>query len=123
MPRPRRERRMSEPRTLRLTEYRPREARLRRADVDALLAHPRRPVEVVPTRQPRRYRLTAQGFAGVLHTPNLRIVLRPKIPAANLYLLLDPDAPADLVADRSAAGPGTEAVGFLARRLADEMRA
>ena len=114
---------MPDARTLRLTEYRPREARLRRADVDALLAHPRRPVEVVPTRQPWRYRLTAQGFAGVLDTPNLRIVLRPKIPAANLYLLLDPTAPPDLVADRSAAEPGTEALDFLARRLADEMRA
>lgn len=109
-------------RTLRLTEYRPREARLRRADVDAVLAHPRRPVEVVPTRQPGRYRLTAQGFAGILYTPNLRLVLRPKIPAANLYLLLDPDAPPDLTSDRAAVEPGTEALDFLARRLADEMR-
>src|SRR5207237_888385 len=33
MPRPRREWQMPEPRTLRLTEYRPREVRLRRADV------------------------------------------------------------------------------------------
>ena len=84
---------MSGPRTLRLTEYRPREVRLRRADVDALRAHPRRPIGVVPTRQSRRYRLTAKGFAGVLHTPNLRIVLRPKVPAANLYMLLDPRRP------------------------------
>jgi 5-methylcytosine-specific restriction enzyme subunit McrC len=109
-------------RTLRLTEYRPREARLRRADVDAILAHPQKPVDVVPTRQPGRYRLTAQGFAGVLHTPNLRIVLRPKIPAANLLLLLDPDAPPDTVPDPAAAEPGTEALDFLARRLAEEMR-
>ena len=113
---------MSKVRTLRLTEYRPREVRLRRADVDALLAHPRRPIEVVPTRQSRRYRLTAKGFAGVLHTPNLRIVLRTKVPAANLYLLLDPDAPPDAIADPSAVAPGTEALDFLARRLADEMR-
>lgn len=110
------------PRTLRLTEYRPREVRLRRTDVDALLAHPRKPVEVIPTRQPRRYRLTAQGFAGVLHTPNLRIVLRPKIPAANLYLLLDPDAPPATIPDAVAAEPGTEAIDFLARRLAAAMR-
>jgi 5-methylcytosine-specific restriction enzyme subunit McrC len=114
---------MSHPRTLRLTEYRPREVRLRRADVDALLAHPRQPVEVVPTRQPGRYRLTAQGFAGVLHTPNLRVVLRPKIPRANLFLLIDPDAPPDTVPDSAAAEPGTEALDFLARRLGDEMRA
>jgi 5-methylcytosine-specific restriction enzyme subunit McrC len=109
-------------RTLRLTEYRPRDVRLRRADVDALLAHPQRPVEIVPTRQPGRYRVTALGFAGVLYTRNLRIVLRPKIPAANLFLLLDPDAPPEAVADAIASEPGTEALDFLARRLADEMR-
>ena len=109
-------------RTLHLTEYRPREVRLRRADVDTILAHPRRPIDVLPARKPGRYRLTAQGFAGVLHTPNLRIVLRPKVPAANLYVLLDPDAPPELIADPAAAEPGTEALDFLARRLADEMR-
>jgi 5-methylcytosine-specific restriction enzyme subunit McrC len=114
---------MPESRTLRLTEYRPRDVRLRRADVDGLLAHPRRPIEVVPTGQPGRYRLTAQGFAGVLHTPNLRIVLRPKVPRANLFLLLDPDAPPDTIPDSSGAEPGTEALDFLARRLADAMRA
>lgn len=108
--------------TLRLTEYRPREVRLRRADVDALLTLPNKPIEVQPTHQRGRYRLTAQGFAGVIHTPNLRMVLRPKIPAANLFLLLDPDAPAEIVADVAAAEPGTEAIDFLARRLAAEMR-
>jgi 5-methylcytosine-specific restriction enzyme subunit McrC len=109
-------------RTLRLTEHRPREVRLRRPDVDALLAA-REAVEVVPTREPHRYRLTAQGVAGVLLTPNVRIVIRPKIPKANLYLLLDPDAPPDVIADMSAAESGTEAIDFLARRLAREMRA
>jgi 5-methylcytosine-specific restriction enzyme subunit McrC len=107
---------------LRLTEYRPRDLRLRRTDVDALLAHQQRPIEVVPTGQAGRFRFTNQGFAGVLHTPNLRIVLRPKIPAANLYLLLDPDAPPENTSDAVAAEPGTEAIEFLARRLADEMR-
>jgi 5-methylcytosine-specific restriction enzyme subunit McrC len=109
-------------RILRLTEYRPREVRLRRADVDGLLAT-RGAVEVVPTRRPQRFRVTAQGVAGVLLTPHLRVVIRPKIPAANLYLLLDPDAPPDAIADVSGAEPGTEAIDFLARRLADGMRA
>src|SRR5687768_15835384 len=109
------------PRTLRLTEYRPREVRLRRADVDALLAAGSA-VEVVPTRTPHRYRVTAQGVAGVLLTPNLRVVIRPKIPAANLFLLLDPDAPPEDAPDASAPEPGTEAIDFLARRLADAMR-
>lgn len=108
------------PRTLRLTEYQPRVARLRRADADALLADPRRAVEVVPTREQHRYRLTPRGIAGVLFTPNLRVVIRPKIPRANLFLLLDPDAPPDLVP--AGAEPGIEAIDFLARRLADGMR-
>src|SRR5262245_1971540 len=110
-------------RTLRLIEYRPREVRLRRADVDALLADPHRAVEVAPTRDRGRYRLTASGKVGVLLTPNLRIVIRPKIPATNLHLLLDPVAPPDAVADVAGAEPGTEAIDFLARRLADGMRA
>lgn len=108
------------PRTLRLTEYQPRVVRLRRAGVDALLADPRRAVEVVPTRERHRYRLTPRGVAGVLLTPTLRVVIRPKIPRANLFLLLDPDAPPDLYP--AGAEPGTEAIDFLARRLADGMR-
>jgi 5-methylcytosine-specific restriction enzyme subunit McrC len=110
------------PRTLRLTEYRPREVRLRRADVDALLAAGPA-FEVIPTRERHRYRVTAQGVAGVLITPNLRVVVRPKIPTANLFLLLDPEAPPDVVADTSSPETGTEAIDFLARRLADGMRA
>jgi 5-methylcytosine-specific restriction enzyme subunit McrC len=111
------------PRSLRLTEYRPREVRLRRADVDALLADPGKAVEVVPTRECGRYRLTAAGRVGVVLTPNLRVVIRPKIPAANLYLLLDPDAPPDSMPDLAGVEPGTEAIDFLSRRLADAMRA
>src|SRR5262245_40947630 len=110
------------PRTLRLTEYRPREVRLRRTDVEALLADPYKAVEIVPTRERGRYRLTAAGRVGVVLTPNLRVVIRPKIPAANLYLLLDPDAPPDPVPDRAGVEPGTEAIDFLARRLADAKR-
>jgi 5-methylcytosine-specific restriction enzyme subunit McrC len=109
-------------RTLRLTEYRPREVRLRRVDVDALLAT-RGAIEITPTCQRHRYRITAQGVAGVLLTPNLRVVIRPKIPKANLFLLLDPDAPPDLLTDMSEDEPGSEAIDFLARRLADVMRA
>ncbi|HKB03812.1 MAG TPA: hypothetical protein VKD90_16430 [Gemmataceae bacterium] len=108
-------------RTLRLTEHRSREVRLRPADVDALLAAGTA-VEVVPTRDRHRYRVSAQGVAGVLVTPNLRVVIRPKIPAANLFLLLDPEAPPETVPDASAVEPGTEAIDFLARRLADAMR-
>ena len=52
------------PRTIRLTERVPRLVRLRRADVDHLLAHHRGHVEVAPAGSTGRYRLTALGVAG-----------------------------------------------------------
>ncbi len=77
-------------RLIRLTERRPRVARLRRADADFLLAHHRRHLEVIPTGTPGRYRLTALSFAGVIAAPGCRLALRPKLPAADLVRLLDP---------------------------------
>jgi 5-methylcytosine-specific restriction enzyme subunit McrC len=103
-------------RTLRLTEYRPREARLRRADVDFLLGPGRGVIDLAPTAAPGRYRLTASGFVGVLNAPTVRFLLRPKIPRANLYHLLDPDA--DEVPISTQPVPDDDALDFLARRLA-----
>jgi 5-methylcytosine-specific restriction enzyme subunit McrC len=68
-----------------------------------------------------RYRLTAAGFVGVLVGPGVRFVLRPKIPRANLHLLLDPDAPPDDSSDQSTPEPGSDALNFLAGRLADTL--
>lgn len=110
-------------RTVRLTEYRPRVARLRRAAVDFLLGPARGVIDLAPTATPGRYRLTAGGFVGVLHAPGVRFVLRPKVPRANLCHLLDPDAPPDCVLDPAVAEPGADALDFLARRLAAGMRA
>jgi 5-methylcytosine-specific restriction enzyme subunit McrC len=110
------------PRTLRLVEYRPREVRLRRAEVDALLAAGPT-LEVVPTRHRGRYRVTARGVAGVLLAPGLRVVIRPKIPSANLFHLIDPSAPPESATDVSTPEPGTEAFDFLARRLSAAMSA
>jgi 5-methylcytosine-specific restriction enzyme subunit McrC len=108
-------------RTIRLVEYRPRAVRLLRADANFLLANARHAVEIVPTGELRQYRLTAQGVAGVVLTPNLWIAIRPKIPRANLFHLLNPDSPPELLPDRSAAEPGTDAIDFLAGRLAAGM--
>lgn len=77
------------PRVVRLTERVPRTVPLRRADVDFLLAHHRGRFEVVPTGAAGRYRLTARGVAGMLATPNARLAIRPKLPAANLWRLID----------------------------------
>jgi 5-methylcytosine-specific restriction enzyme subunit McrC len=109
-------------RTARLTEYRPREVRLRRADVDFLLGPGRGVIELVPTTTFGYYRLTAGGFVGVLHAPTVRFVLRPKVPRTNLYHLLDPDAPPDHAPDSTHPELGSEALDFLARRLAAGMR-
>src|SRR4051812_45150193 len=77
---------------IRLTERVPRVVRLRRADVDFLRAHHRGRVDVVPTAA-GCYRLTALGVAGVLVMPHSRLLIRPKLPAANLWHLLDPLGP------------------------------
>ncbi len=106
---------------LRLIEHVPRAVRLPREDVDYLFAKARSSVEIIPTRERHRYRLTARGVAGVMLTPNRRIVIRPKIPSANLFHLLDPDAPPSFTADQSAAEPGMDAIDFLGRRLAAGM--
>jgi 5-methylcytosine-specific restriction endonuclease McrBC regulatory subunit McrC len=109
-------------RTLALTERVPHICRLAREDVDYLLAEHRGHVEVTPTRQQHRYRLVAAGHVGVLVTPGCRLVIRPKIPLANLFHLLDPDAELSEAADASTPEPGGEALDFLARRLALRMR-
>ncbi len=81
------------PRVINLTERVPRAARLHRADVDYLLAHHRGHVELTPTGSAGRYRLTALGVAGVIAAPHARLAIRPKLPAVNLWHLLDPQHP------------------------------
>jgi 5-methylcytosine-specific restriction enzyme subunit McrC len=101
-----------------LRERVPRECRLSRADVDFLLAEHRAHVDVVPIHHRGRYRLTATGHVGTILLPTRRLVIRPKIPLASLFHLLDPASPPAIVADRTATIPGSEALGFLAGRLA-----
>ncbi len=101
-----------------LRERRPRECRLTRADVDLLLADHRPHVEVVPTHQRSRYRLTPTGHVGTIVLPTRRLVIRPKIPLVNLFHLLDPASPPLAIDDRAEATIGTEALDFLAGRLA-----
>jgi 5-methylcytosine-specific restriction enzyme subunit McrC len=104
--------------TLLLRERIPHECRLSRADVHLLLAAHRPHVEVVPTHRPGRYRLTASGHVGTILLPARRLVLRPKIPLTNLFHLLDPATPPPVIEDRAEPTPGSEALDFLAARLA-----
>jgi 5-methylcytosine-specific restriction endonuclease McrBC regulatory subunit McrC len=107
---------------VRLTERLPRVVRLCRDDVDHLFAHHRGHVELMPAGERGVYRLTARGFVGVIPTPNRRIVLRPKLPAANVFYLLDPLAPIPAFVDQSTPVDGNTMLDVLAARLAVLLR-
>jgi len=107
---------------IRLTERVPRTVRLRRDDVDHLLVNHRGHVEIIPAGERGIYRLTARGFVGVIPTPNRRFVLRPKLPAANVFHLLDPLAPTPAFVDHSMPVDGTAVLDILAARLAVLLR-
>ena len=104
--------------TLVLTERTAAVCRLSAADVDFLLAGHRAHVEILPTRRRGRYRLTPTGHVGIIAAPHSRLVIRPKVPVRNLFHLLDPAAPLPAVEDEATVEPGTEALDFLAGRLA-----
>lgn len=105
-------------RTLLLREREPRECRLRRDEVDFLLARHRGHVEVVPTRERGRYRLTPLGHVGTILTPSCRLVIRPKIPLANLFFLLGPSAPLPFLGERVDGAAAPELLDLLGLRLA-----
>jgi 5-methylcytosine-specific restriction enzyme subunit McrC len=112
---------LSLPRTLFLTERQPHIARLTPDDVAFLLEHHRGRLEVLPTGRRDYYRLTALGCAGILVAPTCHLVIRPKVPWANIFAMIDPLA--DIVGenDRIAPEKGTEILAFLAGQLARRM--
>jgi 5-methylcytosine-specific restriction enzyme subunit McrC len=112
---------MSDPRPLLLTERKPRLCRLAPADVAFLLEHHRTHLELLPTGERHRYRVTPSGVAGVIVAPTRRIVIAPKIPLRNLFYLLDPLAPLHSAPDRVTPANGTEALDFLAGQLARQL--
>src|SRR5579871_6580373 len=111
----------SVPRTLILTERVPHIARMAPADAAFLIDNHRGHVEVLPAGSRNRYRLTALGCAGVLVAPTCRFLIRPKIPLVNVFAMLDPLADVPAECDRIAPERGTEALEFLAGRLARSM--
>jgi|GEM_PF-1563087 5-methylcytosine-specific restriction enzyme subunit McrC len=112
---------LSQSRTLVLTERHPHIARLAPGDVAFLLEHQRGRLEVLPTSRRDYYRLTALGCTGILVAPTCRFVIRPKIPLANIFAMIDPLADMPSQADRIAPEKGTEALDFLAGQLARRM--
>ncbi len=105
-------------RTVILKERRPRQVRLAPADVEFLLAAHAGRIDVAPTGRRGVYRLTPRGVAGVVVAPTRRLVIRPKIPLQNLFILLEPDDPAPASRDESAPAPSPDLLDFLAGRLA-----
>lgn len=105
-------------RTILLTERKPRRVRLAPADVVFLLAAHRGRIDLAPTGRRGVFRLTPRGCAGVVVAPTRRLVIHPKIPLQNLFLLLDPDDPVSTASDEVAPTPDLEILDFLAGRLA-----
>jgi 5-methylcytosine-specific restriction enzyme subunit McrC len=105
-------------RTLVLKERVPRDVSLSAADVAFLQASHRTHVELTPAASRGRFQLTPAGHVGTIVCPRCRLYIRPKLPLENLFHLLDPSGPMALIEDRSAASRGTEALDFLAGRLA-----
>ncbi len=104
--------------TFRLTERVPAECPLTPADVEFLHAHHRGHVRLAPTGRAGHYRVTPLGHVGTIVGPGCRLLIRPKIPLENLFHLLDPTGPLPVTADYTEAQAGTEALDFLAGRLA-----
>jgi 5-methylcytosine-specific restriction enzyme subunit McrC len=93
------------------------------ADVHFLTSHHRRHVALVPTRKRGIFLLTPRGFVGRIRAPHCRLTIRPKIPLRNLFFMLDPASPILDSSDGLQAGLGTDALDFLACRLAHLLEA
>jgi 5-methylcytosine-specific restriction enzyme subunit McrC len=103
---------------LHLTERRARLCRLGGDEVRHLVEHHRGAVELAPTARRGVWRVAARGVVGVLNTPLRRVVISPKIPTANLLLLLDSTS----TLDGAGAAGGDAVLQLLAGRLASLMR-
>jgi 5-methylcytosine-specific restriction enzyme subunit McrC len=87
-------------------------------DVHFLTSQHRRHIALAPTQKRGVFLVTPRGFVGAIRAPHCRLTIRPKVPLRNLFLMLDPESPIPETGDQSHAGQGTEALEFLAHRLA-----
>jgi 5-methylcytosine-specific restriction enzyme subunit McrC len=78
-------------RTLHLRDRQSKLCRLRRIDVDFLLAHHAQHVDIAFTAERGVYRLTPRGCAGVIAAPTCRLSILPKLKWPNFIRLFDPD--------------------------------
>jgi 5-methylcytosine-specific restriction enzyme subunit McrC len=106
------------PRTIHLTERKPHRVRLALADVVFFQKSHRNHIDLAPTGRRGVFRLTPRGCAGVIVAPTHRLIIHPKIPLQNLFLLLDPDDPVSAAPDEAAPAPNLDILDFLAGWLA-----
>lgn len=107
--------------TVELVERRARRVRVRRGDVEFLLANARHLIDVVPAFRRGMYRLTPRGYVGWLDTPTLRIAIAPKVPWPTVRMLLGlPHAAHD---GGSEVDPAAGLLDALAREFAALLRA
>jgi 5-methylcytosine-specific restriction enzyme subunit McrC len=104
--------------TLWFTERTPAVCRLSSVAVEFLRTEHRTHLRLEPTGRRGLSRITPRGVAGVIAAPDCRLVIRPKIPLANLFFLLDPAAEPLTGEDRTATVEGAEAFHFLVAGLA-----
>lgn len=103
--------------TLRLTERRSRDVRLPRHLVARLADDFRHVLDVIPSLERGRYRLTPRGRVGSLSLGEWRIEIRPKVPLRTLFDLLDLDEDEPEFSDPDLHSP-TGLTDFFAARLA-----
>ena len=78
-----------------LREYESTDVELTAADARALAAAAGNALAVTVGPTPGTWRVTAGGYIGTVVTPGVQVLLRPKVPLHNVFLLLDAGIPTD----------------------------
>lgn len=112
----------STPITIHLTERAARIVELSPSSVAYLLDRHRYHLQLEPTGLIHQYRLRARGVVGVIVAPDCRLIIAPKIPLDNLFVMLSGDEPVRSKSDQLQAAPADELVAFLASRFARLLR-
>lgn len=95
---------MSERRTIILREHETVTTTLTQGELTELLFAGKGAIEIAPTTEIGRYRIKARAMVGTIASSQIQVLIRPKIPIENVFLLLEPSrVPIDL---------RTELVGF-----------
>lgn len=105
-----------------LVEYGSTVETLTQRDINEILAIGGGAVEIAPTSETGRYRLKAGSKVGAIATSRFEVLIRPKIPIENVFLLLEPArVPIDLRSELIGFGKHEELTpafaGFFARML------